>query len=253
MSLGSRSGVAWIRVNSPPIERAKARANVVLPTPGTPSNNRLPSANRQTAAVRDGFGIAGDDALDVVDQPTERVRRLTHARTWARSRWKLRRPRSACLSSGYGSLRARSEYIKRDRAPSGPAGTRSGSSSSFDEEGGGPVQHTLLVEELDPQPVRGERGHDLAERVVPAVLDLGVDVGRRGPRRNLRPGTTASRRPSSRSRAGGRWVRSGRRRSPTSPDGPRGCRRCRRASRSPATDRAHGSRSGSQPSAPRPV
>ena len=77
MSLGSRSGVAWMRLNSPPIERASARANVVLPTPGTPSSKRLPSANRQIAAVSDGFAIAGDDELDVVDQPTERVRRLT--------------------------------------------------------------------------------------------------------------------------------------------------------------------------------
>ena len=43
--------MAWIRVNSPPIETASERASVVFPTPGTPSSRRLPSANTHNAAI----------------------------------------------------------------------------------------------------------------------------------------------------------------------------------------------------------
>ena len=37
MSAGSRSAVAWMRLNVPPSERANARASVVLPLPGMSS------------------------------------------------------------------------------------------------------------------------------------------------------------------------------------------------------------------------
>src|SRR6266496_4009530 len=50
-SEGSRSGVAWTRLNVPWIDPAMARASMVLPTPGTPSSRRFPSANRQTTAA----------------------------------------------------------------------------------------------------------------------------------------------------------------------------------------------------------
>ncbi len=57
MSDGSRSAVAWTRWNEPPSERAKARASVVLPLPGTSSMSAWPpESNAQqtssTAAVR---------------------------------------------------------------------------------------------------------------------------------------------------------------------------------------------------------
>src|SRR5229473_1573024 len=45
MSDGNRSGVAWMRLNVPPIERARARAKIVLPTPGTSWSSRWPPAS----------------------------------------------------------------------------------------------------------------------------------------------------------------------------------------------------------------
>ena len=45
MSLGSRSGVNWTRRTEQSIERASALANLVLPTPGTSSISRCPSAS----------------------------------------------------------------------------------------------------------------------------------------------------------------------------------------------------------------
>ena len=75
-SLGSRSGVAWMRLNSPPIERASARASVVLPTPGTPSSSRLPSASRQIAAVSTASVLPAITQLDVVDETPEGVTRV---------------------------------------------------------------------------------------------------------------------------------------------------------------------------------
>ena len=40
MSVGSRSGVNWIRRNEQSTDRAMALASIVLPTPGTSSINR---------------------------------------------------------------------------------------------------------------------------------------------------------------------------------------------------------------------
>ncbi len=37
MSPGSISGVHWMRLNEQPMERARLRASIVLPTPGTSS------------------------------------------------------------------------------------------------------------------------------------------------------------------------------------------------------------------------
>ena len=48
-----------------------------------------------------------------------------------------------------------------------------------DEEVGLPLEERVLDERLDPQPGVDQRGHDLAEAVVPAVLGLLADVGRR--------------------------------------------------------------------------
>ncbi len=129
-SEGSRSGVAWIRLNSPPIERASARASIVLPTPGTPSSRRLPSASRQMAAVstrRD----ARDDPLDVLDQtakaaidsPTNGSGRLTSGFSTGRGALEAARPRSPPFQRRQGFLRLGQESwashaISRSRARS---------------------------------------------------------------------------------------------------------------------------------------
>src|SRR3954471_20768424 len=49
MSVGSRSGVNWIRENVQSTERASAFASIVLPTPGKSSMIRWPSLIRQRA------------------------------------------------------------------------------------------------------------------------------------------------------------------------------------------------------------
>src|SRR5713226_6726791 len=45
MSDGNKSGVAWIRLNVPAMDRARARAKIVLPTPGTSWSSRWPPAS----------------------------------------------------------------------------------------------------------------------------------------------------------------------------------------------------------------
>ena len=49
-SVGSRSGVNWIRRNEQSIDRAIDFASIVLPTPGTSSISRWPSATSATSA-----------------------------------------------------------------------------------------------------------------------------------------------------------------------------------------------------------
>src|SRR5713226_1296631 len=50
MSDGNRSAVAWIRLNVPPMDRASARAKIVLPTPGTSWSSRWPPASSTVTA-----------------------------------------------------------------------------------------------------------------------------------------------------------------------------------------------------------
>ena len=50
-SLGSRSGVNWMREKVPPMEAAMERASIVLPTPGTSSTRMCPSAMRAASAI----------------------------------------------------------------------------------------------------------------------------------------------------------------------------------------------------------
>ena len=57
MSTGIRSGVNWTRLTEPSIERAIALASDVLPTPGTSSTSRWPSANKVTSATRITSGL----------------------------------------------------------------------------------------------------------------------------------------------------------------------------------------------------
>src|SRR5215218_103625 len=51
-SLGSRSGVNWMRENEQSTERASAFASIVFPTPGKSSMIRCPSATRHSTANR---------------------------------------------------------------------------------------------------------------------------------------------------------------------------------------------------------
>lgn len=57
MSEGSRSGVNWIRRTEQSMERARALASMVLPTPGTSSISRCPSASSTVNASRTISGL----------------------------------------------------------------------------------------------------------------------------------------------------------------------------------------------------
>ena len=65
-SLGSRSGVNWMRLTVQSTDRASALASMVLPTPGTSSMSRCPSASSTVRRCRDRLALAGDDGLDVL-------------------------------------------------------------------------------------------------------------------------------------------------------------------------------------------
>src|SRR6478672_171033 len=56
-SLGSRSGVNWIRELVPCTVSARARASEVFPVPGKSSSSRCPSASRQVTASPIGRGL----------------------------------------------------------------------------------------------------------------------------------------------------------------------------------------------------
>ena len=70
---GSRSGVNCTRPNEQSIDAASALARLVLPTPGTSSISRWPSATRHEQRELDHLGLALDDALDVASDPLEHV------------------------------------------------------------------------------------------------------------------------------------------------------------------------------------
>ena len=56
-SEGSRSGVNWMRWKVQAVERASARASMVLPTPGTSSSSRWPRQSRVTSASRASWDL----------------------------------------------------------------------------------------------------------------------------------------------------------------------------------------------------
>ena len=74
-SLGSTSGVNWMRANEQSSERASARASVVLPTPGTSSTSTWPSASSATTARSTTARLAADGAPHVRDHAQRRVAR----------------------------------------------------------------------------------------------------------------------------------------------------------------------------------
>ena len=56
-SVGRRSGVNWMRAKVPPRVRARARARVVFPTPGTSSTRRWPPERTPTSTCRTVAGF----------------------------------------------------------------------------------------------------------------------------------------------------------------------------------------------------
>ena len=66
-SLGSRSGVNWMRLKVQPIARARLLASIVLPTPGTSSISRWPWQARPISGKLDLGALADDHLLDVVE------------------------------------------------------------------------------------------------------------------------------------------------------------------------------------------
>lgn len=57
MSEGSRSGVNWMRRTEQSMDRASALASIVLPTPGTSSMRRCPSASNTVSESRTTSGL----------------------------------------------------------------------------------------------------------------------------------------------------------------------------------------------------
>ena len=72
MSEGSRSGVNWMRRTVQSIDRASALASIVLPTPGTSSMSRWPSASSTVSASRTTSPLALDHRLDRLADPVSR-------------------------------------------------------------------------------------------------------------------------------------------------------------------------------------
>ena len=68
-SLGSRSGVNWMRRTEQSSERASALASIVLPTPGTSSMSRWPSASSTVSASRTTSGLPS-----ITDSTAARIR-----------------------------------------------------------------------------------------------------------------------------------------------------------------------------------
>jgi hypothetical protein len=79
MSLGSRSGVNWIRRTEQSTDRASVLASRVLPTPGTSSISRCPSASSTVIAVRTTCRFPSMTEFIAVD------RALETWRSWSRA------------------------------------------------------------------------------------------------------------------------------------------------------------------------
>ena len=74
-SEGSRSGVNWMRRTVQSMERASALLSIVLPTPGTSSMRRWPSASSTTRASRETSGLPS-----MTCSMLARIRPVTRAR-----------------------------------------------------------------------------------------------------------------------------------------------------------------------------
>jgi len=64
MSVGTRSGVNWIRANVPPTTRAKVSTASVLATPGTPLEQHVAPGQQADEHALNELVLAHDDSLD---------------------------------------------------------------------------------------------------------------------------------------------------------------------------------------------
>ena len=94
MSLGRRSGVNCTRRTRQSIERARVLARSVLPTPGTSSTRRFPSARSTVMAVR---------TTDCLPSITEFIAAASEAEIC--STWSSEAPRAEAESSLFGRMR----------------------------------------------------------------------------------------------------------------------------------------------------
>ena len=100
MSEGMRSGVHWMRWKSAPIERAKARAAIVLPVPGTSSEQHVPAREQRDQQQLEWLLRADDDLRDVLADRLRRVGEGAH-----RLRPRRGRAISDCCVSDHGPPR----------------------------------------------------------------------------------------------------------------------------------------------------
>ena len=94
MSLGSRSGVNCTRRTVQSMDRASVLASRVLPTPGTSSTRRCPSASSTVIAVR---------TTDCFPSITEFIDAASDAETW--STWSSDAPRVGAATRSSGTVR----------------------------------------------------------------------------------------------------------------------------------------------------
>ena len=73
MSVGSMSGVNWMRRNEQSIDRAIALASIVLPTPGHVLDQQMAFGDKRDQRQSDLVVLAADDPLDVVLERVELV------------------------------------------------------------------------------------------------------------------------------------------------------------------------------------
>ena len=74
MSEGTRSGVNWIRANSPPTTVAKLRTASVFATPGTPSSKTVALSEQCHHELLDHVLLADDHPLNLSDGVAEELR-----------------------------------------------------------------------------------------------------------------------------------------------------------------------------------
>src|SRR3954451_12198653 len=132
-SEGSRSGVDCTRVNHPPIDVASARASVVLPTPGTPSSSRLPSANRHRTAVPTASSLPAI---------TRRTLSTTRRYAWAAA------PVSTC-----GSITLEASTLRLERlSPNGSGGDQATGLGARNKNRGGTTPPMPSGHPYEPSP-----------------------------------------------------------------------------------------------------
>ncbi len=85
-SPGSRSGVNWMRCIVQSMLRARALASMVLPTPGTSSMSRWPSARRVTRDSRTASGLPEMTRSTLAAMSATTARASSSVAAWRRAR-----------------------------------------------------------------------------------------------------------------------------------------------------------------------